>query len=84
MVFFFLFAGYCKLAPDSLYLRLLWWSLFGKRLSLKDPQTFNEKIQWLKINDRNPMYISMVGKFDAKQYVAAQIGREYIIPTIGV
>ena len=82
--YFFLLTGYCKLAPDSLYLRLLWWSLFGKRLPLKDPQTFNEKIQWLKINDRNPMYISMVDKFDAKQYVAAQIGKEYIIPTIGV
>jgi hypothetical protein len=56
----------------------------GKPLNLRNPQSFNEKLQWLKLYDRNPIYTTMVDKFEAKQYVANLIGDEYIIPTIGV
>lgn len=57
---------------------------FGTRLNLKNPKTFNEKIQWLKLYDRNPLYTTMVDKYEAKKYVASIIGEEYIIPTLGV
>ena len=55
-----------------------------KKLNLKNPQTFNEKMQWLKIYNRNPKYSEMVDKYQVKQYVANIIGEEYIIPTLGV
>jgi len=53
-------------------------------LDLKNPKTFNEKLQWLKINDRRPEYINMVDKYAAKEFAARIIGDEYIIPTLGV
>ncbi|MBE5743457.1 MAG: glycosyl transferase [Clostridiales bacterium] len=56
----------------------------GRKLNLKNPQTFNEKLQWLKLYDRNPKYNQMVDKHLAKEYVASVIGEEYIIPTLGV
>ena len=56
----------------------------GKRLDLKNPKTFNEKLQWLKLYNRRPEYTTMVDKFAVKQYVADKIGEQYIIPTLGV
>lgn len=56
----------------------------GKKLDLKNPQTFNEKLQWLKLYDRNPEYTKTVDKYQAKQYVADIIGEKYIIPTLGI
>lgn len=53
-------------------------------LNLDKPRSFNEKIQWLKIYDRNPAYIKMADKYEAKKYVAETIGEEYIVPTLGV
>lgn len=53
-------------------------------LDLNNPQTFNEKIQWLKLNDRNPLYTTLVDKIKVKDYVADKIGVEYIIPTLAV
>jgi len=69
---------------DSLYLRMLYFLRTGHRLHLKRPKTFNEKLQWLKLYDRKPIYTKMVDKYEAKNYVAKIIGEEYIIPTYGV
>ncbi len=70
--------------PDSWFLRLKYRKVMGTRLDLKDPKTLNEKLQWLKLYDRNPLYTTMVDKVAAKEYVAAKIGWEHIIPTLGV
>lgn len=70
--------------PDKLYLQMLFRLRMGKKLNLKDPQTFNEKLQWLKLNDRNPEYTIMVDKIEAKKWVAKRIGENHIIPTLGV
>ena len=69
---------------DSIFLRINYWLIFGKKLNLKTPKTFNEKLQWLKLYDRRPEYITMVDKIAVKDYVAERIGKEYIIPTLGV
>lgn len=53
-------------------------------LDLENPQTFNEKIQWLKLNDRNPKHTMLVDKYEAKRLVADTIGESHIIPTLGV
>lgn len=70
--------------PDDIYLKLLFRFKMGYKLNLKNPRTFNEKLQWLKLYNRNPEYTIMVDKFAVKQYVANIIGDEYIIPTLGV
>ena len=69
---------------DARYLRLLYWAHLGKKLDLENPKTFNEKLQWLKLHDRNPEYTRMVDKYEAKRYVAERIGQQYVIPTLGV
>ena len=56
----------------------------GKKLNLKDPQTFSEKLQWLKLYNKRPEYTMMVDKYAVKKYVADIIGKEYVIPTFGV
>lgn len=58
--------------------------LLGYYPNLKQPQTFNEKLQWLKLHDRNPVYTKLVDKYEVKKHVANKIGSEYIIPTLGV
>ena len=70
--------------PDALYLKLMYYFQTGKRLNLKHPKTFNEKLQWLKLHDRKPEYSTMVDKYAVKEYVAGIIGEEYIIPTLGI
>lgn len=70
--------------PDKAYLRIMYKRKTGKTLHLKNPKTFNEKLQWLKLNDRNPEYIKIVDKHMAKEYVANIIGERYIIPTYSV
>ena len=73
-----------RLLPDSVYLKIKYKKHMGKELDLKHPKTFNEKLQWLKLYDRKPVYTTMVDKYEAKKYIAKQIGNEYIIPTLGV
>lgn len=69
---------------DSTFLKIYYWLTFGKKLRLKDPIFFNEKLQWLKLYDHRLEYVSMVDKIAVKDYIAKRIGAEYIIPTLGV
>lgn len=73
-----------KCFPDSIYLKIMYQVYIHKPLNLMNPQTFNEKLQWLKLHDRKPIYTTMVDKYEAKKYVASIIGEQYIIPTLGV
>jgi len=70
--------------PDSLYLRMIFRVKFGYSLNLKNPQTFSEKLQWLKLYDRNPLYTELVDKYEVRKYIAETIGEEYLIPLLGV
>ena len=70
--------------PDSTYIKLRYRCQMGKRLNLRKPQTFSEKLQWLKLFDQKPVYTKMVDKILAKEYVASKIGAEYVIPLLGV
>ena len=69
---------------DESFLKKAFRCYMGKELNLDNPQTFNEKLQWLKLYDRKPEYTTMVDKYAVKKYVADIIGEEYIIPTLGV
>ena len=70
--------------PDRLYIKLMYYCIMNRKIDLNNPKTFNEKLQWLKLYDRNPLYTTMVDKYEVKKYVADIIGEEYIIPTIGI
>ena len=72
------------LLPDKAYLRIKYFFKFGRFLNLNKPSTFGEKLQWLKIYDRNPIYTTMADKYGAKEYITGITGKEYIIPTLGV
>lgn len=69
---------------DKCFLEILFRSRVGYKLNLKNPTTFNEKLQWIKLYDHNPLYTTMVDKYAVKKYVADIIGEEYIIRTLGV
>lgn len=73
-----------RLLPDKPYLSLKFYKEFGRFPNWDTPQTFSEKLQWLKLYDRKPEYTMMVDKFAIKDYVAKKIGPEYVIPTLGL
>jgi len=72
------------LLSDSAYLKCFYRSVFDEKLNLNTPRNYNEKLQWLKLHDRRPIYMEMVDKYDAKKFVADRIGKEHIVETYGV
>ena len=66
--------------PDETYMKLAFRSRMGYPLDLKDTKTFSEKLQWLKLHDRNPLYTTLVDKYAVRGYVADKIGEEHLIP----
>ena len=76
--------GYFNWLPDNIYLKIMFKYRIGYKLNLKKPKTFNEKLQWLKLYNRNPIYTKLVDKNDVREFVKEKIGEEYLIPQIGV
>lgn len=75
--------GMTSWVPDRIHLSLMYRAHLGKRLNLSNPQTYNEKLQWLKLYDRKHEYTQMADKYAAKQWVACAIGGQYVIPALG-
>lgn len=75
---------YTCILPDKIYIKKLYKLRTGKELNLKNPKTFNEKQNWLKLYDRRPEYTVMVDKYKAREYIAEKIGEEYLVPLLGV
>jgi len=73
-----------RIIPDRAYIQMYYFAHFKKFCNLKNPKTYNEKLNWLKFHDKNPIYTRIVDKFEAKEYVKDIIGDQYIIPTLGV
>ena len=70
--------------PDRMWVKYMFHYVFGYPLNLRHPQTFNEKLNWLKLHDHNPLYAILVDKISVKQWMEERIGAEYIIPTLAV
>ncbi len=82
-LFFFLSSrGLLNWMDDEAYLKRVFQYSLGRPLDLEHPITFNEKLQWLKLHDRRPLYTQLVDKLTAKAFVAKMIGPEYVIPVI--
>lgn len=76
--------GLYKNMSDEDFIRKQFKLELGYDLDLEHPKTFNEKLQWLKLHDRKPIYTTMVDKYAVKEYVASIIGDKYIVPLLGV
>lgn len=79
-----LLAKSSKLFSDKVYIKIKYRLLFGKGINLETPLTFNEKLNWLKLNDHNPLYKRLADKYEVKEYVSNIIGKEYVVPTYGI
>lgn len=69
---------------DETFIKWEYFSGMGRFPNLKNPKTYNEKLQWLKLNNIHPEYARLVDKYEAKEYVREIIGEDYIIPTLGI
>lgn len=78
------YSGKFNYLSDKYYLELLFWAHMDRKLDLKNPKTYNEKIQWLKLNNRRDNDVILTDKNAVKSYVKEKIGEEYVIPTIGI
>lgn len=84
LIFILQRVGIIDRLDDEKYVRFVYFIKFHRKLNLKNPQTFSEKLQWLKLYNRRPEYTKMVDKYAVKDYVAGIVGKEYVIPTLGV
>lgn len=75
--------GLLNWLPDQAYLSALWQAYYHKKLDWKNPKSFNEKIQWLKVFDRNPLYPTLVDKYSVREYIKNKVGEEYLIRLVG-
>ena len=75
---------FLQFLPNKLYIQLYYILTIHKICNFKNPKTYNEKLQWLKLNDKNPLYPKIVDKYEVKKYIADKIGEEYVIPLLGV
>lgn len=82
--YFFLSRGWFKHYDDKKALDCLFKYKIGKNIAWDNPQSFNEKLQWIKLYDRNPLYTVLVDKISSKEYVRNIIGDKYVVPTLGI
>jgi len=78
-----------KIAPytwidDKLKIEYLFYKTFNYKLNLKNPKTFNEKLNWIKLYDRNPQYTKLSDKYGVRAYIKDKIGKNYLNPLLGV
>lgn len=77
--------GVLKLLSDKCFIKFQYRALMGERLDLVMPLTYNQKLNWLKLYNRNPLYTILVDKYEVKKWVSQRLGGEdIIIPTISV
>ena len=70
--------------PDNIMLRLQYWLQTGRRLNLKNPKRFTEKLQLYKMKYRNPDMLRCTDKYEVRKYIEEKELGEYLIPLIGV
>ena len=73
-----------RFIPDEPYIQLNYFAHFHKFANLKNPKTYNEKLNWLKLHDHNPLYTTLVDKYEVKKFIENKLGKGYCVPTLGV
>ena len=72
------------IVPDKLYLKIMYKLKTGHKLNLKNPERYTEKIQWLKLYNRNEGYTDYADKIKVRNIVEKKVGKEYLIPLLGI
>ena len=67
--------GLLNWMDDETYIRRVYRYALGCEPDLEHPKNFNEKLNWMKLHDRNPLYTQLVDKYEVKRFVAERIGR---------
>ena len=70
--------------PDKFFLRIAYRGHTGRWLNIKNPQRFTEKLQWLKLYDRNPLYTQLVDKYEVRNYLKDKIDDNHLVKLYGV
>lgn len=73
-----------KFVPDKLYVKRIFNGKLGYGINLDNPITFNEKLNWLKLYNRIPLYSQLADKYAVKSIVADKIGERYVVKNLGV
>ena len=68
--------------PDEVIVKQSFKKHMGYQLDLENPVTLNEKINWLKLNNRRDIQTTVTDKFKVRSYVEEKIGSEYLIPLL--
>ena len=76
--------GWFRWMSDEAYIKMVYRIHFGVYPDLEHPKTYNEKLNWLKLHDRQQKYTDIVDKYTVKKYISGIIGEEYVVPTLGV
>lgn len=79
-----LYSGLLNFIPDRLMVSIQFRLLLGRKMNWKDPKTYNEKLNWLKLNDESERYAKYVDKYQVRNFIAQTIGEEYLVPSLGV
>lgn len=66
-----------RILSDRVYIKLMYRCAFKKNIDLQNPQSFSEKENWMKLYDRNPLYIKFVDKYEVKALVDNVLGGGY-------
>lgn len=56
----------------------------GEDIDIDHPQTFNQKLQWMKLYDNDPIKTLLADKYAVRAYVSQKIGEQYLVPLLGV
>ena len=79
-----IWAKICKMMPDKMYLQWQFHHIYGRWLNIEHPQTYADKLAYLKIYKKDARLSQLVDKYAVREYVANTIGDEYLIPLLGV
>ena len=58
---------FSKYIDDKTFIKLDYFTGMRKFPNLYNPKTFNDKLQWLKLNDIHPEYTALVDKYEVKR-----------------
>ena len=70
--------------PDTTMVKIQYRIKTGRKLNLKKPTRFTEKLQWYKLNYKNPLMIRCVDKYDVREHVKSKGLEKILIPCFGV
>lgn len=69
---------------DKVFVKMQFKENMGYNLDLENPVTYDEKLNWIKLYNKNSLYTTLVDKYEVKKYIGDLLGSEYIIPTLGI